>query len=37
MKFSERRVRYGADDLRSFFENDLGFPRQFGQGADRPA
>ena len=30
-------LRYGVDDLRSFFENDLRFLRQFGQGADRPA
>ena len=37
MKFSERRVRYGVDDLRSFFGSGLGFPRRFGQGAERPA
>ena len=30
-------LRYGVDDLRSFFENDLRFLRQFGQGAGRPA
>ena len=30
-------LRYGVDDLRSFFENDLRFLRQFGQGAGWPA
>ena len=30
-------LRYGVDDLRSFFENDLRFLRQFGQGAGQPA
>ena len=30
-------LRYGVDDLRSFFENDLRFLRQFGQGPGRPA
>ena len=29
-------LRYGVDDLRSFFENDLRFLRQFGQGAGKP-
>ena len=30
-------LRYGVDDLRSFFENDLRFLGQFGQGAGEPA
>ena len=30
-------LRYGVDDLRSFFENDLRFLRQFGRGAGQPA
>ena len=29
-------LRYGVDDLRSFFENDLRLLRQFGQGAGGP-